>query len=83
MCSLATGILAERNVYVAEIFIRLLYVLWFVHCFSLASAVMLSGWRLVKILNRHLEKFQTTGPRGASIKAGIFKVTYNNLIRIM
>ncbi|KAI8334958.1 hypothetical protein BC941DRAFT_430781 [Chlamydoabsidia padenii] len=74
VCALVSGILAERNLHVAEIFVRILYVLWFYHCFSLACAVMLSGWRLVRILNRHLDKFQTTGPRGANIRAGIFKI---------
>ncbi|KAI8096316.1 uncharacterized protein BX664DRAFT_291127 [Halteromyces radiatus] len=74
ICSLATGILATRNLYVAEIFIHLLYVLWFVHCVSLSCAVVLSGWRLVRILNRHLAKFQTSRPRAASIQAGIFKI---------
>jgi hypothetical protein len=75
VCSLATGILAQKNLYVAEIFVRLLYVLWFVHCFSLACAVILSGWRLIRILNSHLQQFPTSAPRAASIKAGIFKVT--------
>ncbi|CAO3590962.1 unnamed protein product [Absidia cylindrospora] len=74
VCSLATGILAEKNLYVAEVFVHLLYALWFVHCFSLACAVMLSGWRLVRILNSHLKQFPTSGPRAISIKGGIFKI---------
>ncbi|CAO3630763.1 unnamed protein product [Cunninghamella blakesleeana] len=74
VCSLITGFLAESNQYVAEIFIRVLYVLWFIHCFSLATAVMLSGWKLLRILDQHLAKFQNSGPRAASIQAGIFKI---------
>ncbi|CAO3586974.1 unnamed protein product [Absidia cylindrospora] len=74
VCSLATGILADKNLYVAEIFVHLLYVLWFIHCSSLACAVMFSGWRLIRILNRHLAKFQPSNARSANIRAGIFKI---------
>ncbi|KAI8330079.1 hypothetical protein BC941DRAFT_441449 [Chlamydoabsidia padenii] len=74
VCVLATGILAETNLPVAEIFIHLLYVIWPIHCFSLAIAVSFYGWRLTTILKRHLIKFQTSGPRAAGIQAGIFKI---------
>ncbi|KAI8881062.1 hypothetical protein K501DRAFT_223763 [Backusella circina FSU 941] len=72
--ALGAGALARTNVYAAEICTRLLYVFWFVHCFGLACAVLFSGSKLVRILNKHLEKFQTSGPRYTSVKTGIFKI---------
>ncbi|KAI8645565.1 hypothetical protein BD408DRAFT_440858 [Parasitella parasitica] len=72
--SLAAGILAERNLRLAQLFTRLLYMFWFIHCFSLAVAVFFSGYRLVRILGAHLTKFKTTGPRYVSVQTGIFKI---------
>jgi hypothetical protein len=72
--SLAAGILGRSNLPLAETFIRLLYVFWFIHCFSLAMAVLFSGFRLVKVLETHMSKFNSSGPRYASVKAGIFKI---------
>lgn len=74
IAALIAGAYAERDLYVAEIFTRILYVLWFIHCGSLALAVLFSGIRLVRILNRHLSKFQSAGPRYESVKTGIYKV---------
>lgn len=74
ICVLVAGAYARSNLYVAEVLTRILYVLWFLHCFSLAMAVLFSGIRLVRILNRHLAKVQSSGPRYTSIKTGIFKV---------
>ncbi|KAG1447207.1 hypothetical protein G6F46_005001 [Rhizopus delemar] len=73
--SLAAGIMAERNLELAIVFTRLLYVFWFIHCSSLGIAVLYSGLRLTHILEGHLKKFNTTaGPRYTSIKTGIFKI---------
>lgn len=72
--SLAAGILAEKDLELAETFTRLLYIFWFVHCFSLAVAVFFAGFRLTRILGDHLKKFNTTGPRYVSVKTGIFKI---------
>ncbi|KAL0135879.1 hypothetical protein V8B55DRAFT_1369983 [Mucor lusitanicus] len=72
--SLAAGILAEKNLHLAQIFTRLLYIFWFVHCFSLSVAVFFSGYRLIRILSAHLQKFKTTGPRYVSVQTGIFKI---------
>ncbi|KAI9476550.1 MAG: hypothetical protein EXX96DRAFT_302201 [Benjaminiella poitrasii] len=72
--SLAAGILAQRDLRLAQVFTRLLYIFWFIHCFSLAVAVFFSGFRLIRILGDHLKKFKTTGPRYISVKTGIFKI---------
>ncbi|KAG0738557.1 hypothetical protein G6F57_001376 [Rhizopus arrhizus] len=73
--SLAAGIMAERNLGLAITFTRLLYVFWFIHCSSLGLAVLYSGVRLIRILEAHLKKFNTTsGSRYTSIKTGIFKI---------
>ncbi|CEG65181.1 hypothetical protein RMATCC62417_02015 [Rhizopus microsporus] len=73
--SLAAGIMAERDLRLAVIFTRLLYVFWFIHCTSLGIAVLISGLRLIHILEEHLKKIRSTGgPRYTSIKTGIFKI---------
>lgn len=59
---------------VAVIFIRLLYVFWFVEDSTLALAVVWAGSRLVQLLTRHLFQFRVTGERYSSIKGGILKV---------
>jgi len=59
---------------VAVIFIRLLYVFWFIEDSTLALAVVWAGSRLVQLLTRHLFQFRVTGDRYASIKGGIIKV---------
>ncbi|OAD76358.1 hypothetical protein PHYBLDRAFT_180641 [Phycomyces blakesleeanus NRRL 1555(-)] len=40
---------------------------------SLAK-ILFAGVRLVGILNRHIAKFQTSGPRFTTVKTGIFKI---------
>ncbi|KAI7875348.1 hypothetical protein K492DRAFT_115096, partial [Lichtheimia hyalospora FSU 10163] len=72
--ALVGGALARTNLYASEVCVRLLYVFWFIHCFSLSMAVLFSGIRLVRILNHHLTKFKSSGPRYASVKTGIFKI---------
>ncbi|RCH86739.1 hypothetical protein CU098_008081, partial [Rhizopus stolonifer] len=72
--ALAAGILAERDLHLAQLFTRLLYIMWFVHCSSLAVAVMFAGVRLIGILREHLKKFNTSGPRYISVQTGIFKI---------
>ena len=75
--ALIGGAFARSHLGVAEAMVRVLYVFWFLHCFLLALAVLFAGLRLVRILNQHLSKFQASGPRYASVKTGIFKVTIN------
>jgi hypothetical protein len=72
--SLAAGILAESNLHLAQVFTRLLYIFWFIHCVGLSIAVFFSGYRLIRILSEHLRKFNTSGPRYVSVKTGIFKI---------
>ena len=72
--ALAAGILAERNVALAETFTRLLYIFWFLHCGCLSLAVFFAGYRLINILGAHIKKFNTSGPRYVSVQTGIFKI---------
>ncbi|KAI9315830.1 hypothetical protein BX666DRAFT_1951912 [Dichotomocladium elegans] len=72
--AITSGALARTNVAVAETLVRVLYVVWFIHCFSLGVAVLYAGVRLIRILNDHLIKIQPSGPRYDSIKTGIFKI---------
>jgi hypothetical protein len=37
-------------------------------------AVLFSGYRLIKILEDHIQKFNTSGPRYTSVKTGIYKI---------
>ncbi|KAI8096298.1 uncharacterized protein BX664DRAFT_355677 [Halteromyces radiatus] len=72
--SILAGIYATRDVYVAEICTRLLYVMWFLHNVTLTSAVAYAGYRLIKLLNHHLRKFKPTGDRYAAVRVGIFRI---------
>lgn len=62
------------NDFVAVIFIRLLYIFWFVEDSILTLAVVWAGSRLIIVLDRHLFQFRVTGERYSSIKGGILKV---------
>ncbi|KAG0171962.1 hypothetical protein DFQ30_011462 [Apophysomyces sp. BC1015] len=73
LCVLS-GALAESDLLAAERLIRYHYIMWFVHCVNVTSSVLLAGIRLVRLLNRHLEKCNASGPRYKSIKTGIFKI---------
>ncbi|ORZ16259.1 hypothetical protein BCR42DRAFT_374720 [Absidia repens] len=72
--SILAGVYADRDVYIAEICTRLLYVMWFLHNTTLTTAVSFAGYRLIKILNTHLQKFKTSGDRYASVKIGIYRI---------
>ncbi|KAI7879609.1 hypothetical protein K492DRAFT_188582 [Lichtheimia hyalospora FSU 10163] len=74
VCSIISGAFAYSNLYVAEVFARLLYGFWFLHDASLSGAVLFAGWRLVRILNSHLARFGKDGARYQAIKTGIFKI---------
>ncbi|KAI8138694.1 hypothetical protein BJV82DRAFT_630197 [Fennellomyces sp. T-0311] len=75
ICSLIAGAFAESNLSLAEVFTRLLYGFWFLHNSSISTAVFFAGFRLVRILKGHLNKFkESSGPRYAAIKTGIFKI---------
>jgi hypothetical protein len=73
--SILAGVYATRDLYIAEICTRLLYVMWFLHNTTLTGAVMYAGYRLIRILSLHLEKFKTSGERYASVKVGIYRVS--------
>lgn len=66
--------LEAGNDELAVIFIRLLYIFWFLEDSVLTLAVVWAGTRLIKVLNRHLFQFRVTGERYTSIKGGILKV---------
>ncbi|KAI8877238.1 hypothetical protein K501DRAFT_198625, partial [Backusella circina FSU 941] len=72
--SITAGVLATSNIKAADIFTKLLYVFWFLHCGSLATSVVYCGSRLIQTLSDHLKKFNATGERHAKIKTGIFKI---------
>ncbi|KAI8355650.1 hypothetical protein EDC96DRAFT_264545 [Choanephora cucurbitarum] len=72
--SIVAGVMAERNLMIAQLFTRLLYIMWFVHCSTLCGAVIFAGVRLIAILREHLQKFNTSGPRYVSVQTGIFKI---------
>lgn len=74
VCSIISGAFAYSNLYVAEVFARLLYGFWFLHDASLSGAVLFAGWRLVRILNSHLARFGKDNARYQAIKTGIFKI---------
>lgn len=74
VCSIISGAFAYSNLYVSEVFARLLYGFWFLHDASLSGAVLFAGWRLVRILNSHLARFGKDGARYQAIKTGIFKI---------
>ncbi|KAG2176232.1 hypothetical protein INT43_005466 [Umbelopsis isabellina] len=74
-CSIIAGaMLNAGNDKVAEIFIRLLYIFWFLEDSVLTLAVVWAGSRLISVLNRHLYQFRVTGDRYTSIKGGIMKI---------
>ncbi|KAI9287337.1 hypothetical protein BC943DRAFT_319551 [Umbelopsis sp. AD052] len=74
-CSLIAGAMLDAgHDRVAQIFIRLLYVFWFVEDSTLAISVVWAGSRLVQLLTRHLFQFRVTGERYSSIKGGIVKI---------
>ncbi|ORZ17270.1 hypothetical protein BCR42DRAFT_491167 [Absidia repens] len=83
VCSIASGILASGSppspelLYRAEIFTRLLYVFWFIHCGSLACAVLYAGARLLTLLTAHLRKFKsstTSSEQQRKVQAGMLKI---------
>ncbi|KAI8096317.1 uncharacterized protein BX664DRAFT_346387 [Halteromyces radiatus] len=61
-------------VHTAEIFVRLLYLFWFIHCGSLAIAVLYTGIRLLRVLNDHLKKFKPGVLQRQKIQAGALKI---------
>ncbi|GAB5587732.1 hypothetical protein Unana1_02632 [Umbelopsis nana] len=74
-CSIIAGAMLEAgNDKLAVIFIRLLYIFWFLEDSVLTLAVVWAGTRLIKVLNRHLFQFRVTGERYTSIKGGILKI---------
>jgi hypothetical protein len=74
-CSLIAGAMLDAgNERLALIFIRLLYVCWFLEDSVLTLSVVWAGSRLIAVLHRHLYQFRVTGERYTSIKGGILKV---------
>ncbi|KAI7858373.1 hypothetical protein BDC45DRAFT_498206 [Circinella umbellata] len=73
--SLIAGAYAEKDLWTAEFFSRLLYGFWFYNNTVLSAAVFFAGYRLVIILNSHLAKFkESSGPRYRAVKTGIYKI---------
>ncbi|CAM0138053.1 unnamed protein product [Umbelopsis sp. WA50703] len=74
-CSLIAGAMLDAgNERLALIFIRLLYVCWFLEDSVLTLSVVWAGSRLIAVLHRHLYQFRVTGERYTSIKGGILKI---------
>ncbi|ORX58283.1 hypothetical protein DM01DRAFT_1405896 [Hesseltinella vesiculosa] len=77
ICSFGAGINAYYGRYdQAEVFIKALYLVWCFHCFALASTTLFAGWRLLKILNKHIlrrQQFQTNIDT-SKVKLGATKV---------
>jgi hypothetical protein len=77
ICSIAAGLLAEHDLFKAEVFTRVLYGLWFWHCGSLACAVLYAGIRLLALLTAHLKKFKSSssgGDQKRRVRAGMIKI---------
>lgn len=74
VCSIASGILAESHVNTSVIFVRLLYILWCIHCTTSAIIIIVLGIRLLKILQRNVNNFRTSGEKYKAIKTGMFKI---------
>ncbi|CAO3630767.1 unnamed protein product [Cunninghamella blakesleeana] len=74
ICSIASGILANRQLDTAVIFVRILYVLWFLHCTTAAIIIMVLGIRLLKTLQTNVKNFRTSGEKYKAIKTGMFKI---------
>ncbi|KAI9498120.1 hypothetical protein BDB00DRAFT_801223 [Zychaea mexicana] len=73
--SIVAGAYADKNLWIAELFTRLLYGFWFYNNATISAAVFFAGYRLVRILKGHLSKFkESSGPRYSAVKTGIFKI---------
>ncbi|KAI8330078.1 hypothetical protein BC941DRAFT_187578 [Chlamydoabsidia padenii] len=70
--------MASRDLHKAEIFTQLLYLLWFIHCGSLACAVLYAGIRLLAFLTVHLKKFRKPNSKNLEqkrkLEAGMVKI---------
>ncbi|CAO3608015.1 unnamed protein product [Cunninghamella echinulata] len=61
ICSLGAGISAlNGNHELANHFTQALYTVWTLHCLVLSSLTLISGWRLVRILEQHIKKKEET-----------------------
>jgi hypothetical protein len=74
--AVAAGAFAKSNVRVAEKFITANYLLWFVLTTGVACSVLYCGSRLIKTLQSHIKRFNTSNERFLNIKNGIFKVRF-------
>ncbi|CAO3634811.1 unnamed protein product [Cunninghamella echinulata] len=76
ICSIASGILASNptQVYLSEIFIHILYVLWFLHCGTVSVILVVLGVRLLRILQQNMRNFRTSGEKAMAIQKGMFKI---------
>ncbi|KAI7864269.1 hypothetical protein BDF14DRAFT_1244013 [Spinellus fusiger] len=72
--SLLSGIYATSNVYLADLFTQILYILWFYHSTALTLSVLYAGIRLTRTLNQHILTFRLSGHRRASLNTGIIKI---------
>ncbi|KAI9245210.1 hypothetical protein BDA99DRAFT_528264 [Phascolomyces articulosus] len=70
---ISAGALAETNLPLAEIFVRLTYVAWFVWTGIIGGCVLYTGARLVRILLSY-HKQSRHKSNHAAVRAGIFRI---------
>ena len=70
---ITAGALAESNLPLAEVFVRLTYIAWSFWTGTVGAAVFFTGIRLVRILRAYHK--QSRGNRNyAAVQAGIYKI---------
>ncbi|KAI8343329.1 hypothetical protein BC941DRAFT_91553 [Chlamydoabsidia padenii] len=76
-CSLAAGISAYfGKTKQANDFAQALYLVWSTHCVALSSMTLFAGWRLIRILNTHIQRKEESKANidTSKIKLGVSKV---------
>ncbi|KAI8138692.1 hypothetical protein BJV82DRAFT_286508 [Fennellomyces sp. T-0311] len=71
--TIAAGALAERNLFAAEILVRVNYTAWFLWTGAFGAAVLYAALRLVSILKEH-HKGSRHSQSYAAVEAGIYKI---------
>ncbi|KAI9310432.1 hypothetical protein BX666DRAFT_2006059 [Dichotomocladium elegans] len=74
---LIAGYYADLDPYRSELFLKIEYMTWFIHCAVLASLIFLAGTRLILILKASQRKFDRLAEGGAhhtAVRAGILKI---------
>jgi hypothetical protein len=78
--SISAGVFATTNVYAAEICTRAIYFSWFFNCSGLSCLVIYCGSKLVKMLEKHLKKYNTASQKYNKVKSGVFKVCSTHFV---